>query len=732
MQTAKKNNLSTLLTVDEQGRFKPEIIPWAGMFVKDADPLIIEYLKIKNILYKLEKYEHDYPFCWRCQTPLLYYAKKTWFVGMSQLRDELIVNNNKVNWVPGHLKDGRFGEWLSDVKDWAFSRERYWGTPLPVWICQGCGNKKVISSLEDLSQNQTPRNNYFFMRHAEAENNQKGLIGCWPEPKNFKLTKKGEEQVKKAVLKLKKENKGKIDIIFASDLQRTKDTAQAIAEALGVKRVIYDSRLREVIFGSYNGKSSREYHAFFKTKKDRFERAPHGGESWNEVRERIFEFLRKVDDKMEFKNILIVGHGDPLWLLGGAIKHLGYDKQLKLKYPKTGDVWREKYLPSPVDERGNLDLHRPYIDNIDLTCENCKKTMRRVPDVVDVWFDSGAMPFAQWHFPFENKARINKSGLPVGTGLSYPADFICEGIDQTRGWFYTLLAVATLLGKGIPYKNVISNGHVLDKSGQKMSKSKGNVINPWEVIEKYGSDVIRWYFYTINPVGESKLFDEKDLQDRQRNFVMTIINTLNFYKLYGEKSSKLNVKSLKLKSNNILDKWILARFNMLVEEVTKNLDDYDATTAGRAINNFVDDLSNWYIRRSRRRFRDENSTDYKNAAATIRYILISLSKLIAPFTPFLAEYIFHNLEGHEKSVHLENYPRVDKKLIKRELVGEMALVRKIVALGLKLRAQNKLKVRQPLAKLKVKTKELKLKSDLMELIKDELNIKNVLMVNQRS
>ena len=730
MQTAKKNNLSTLLTVDEQGRFKPEIIPWAGMFVKDADPLIIEYLKIKNILYKLEKYEHDYPFCWRCQTPLLYYAKKTWFVGMSQLRDKLIANNNKVNWVPGHLKDGRFGEWLSDVKDWAFSRERYWGTPLPVWICQGCGNKKVISSLEDLSQNQTPRNNYFFMRHAEAENNQKGLIGCWPEPKNFKLTKKGEEQVKKAVLKLKKENKGKIDIIFASDLQRTKDTAQAIAEALGVKRVIYDSRLREVIFGSYNGKSSREYHAFFKTKKDRFERAPHGGESWNEVRERIFEFLRKVDDKMEFKNILIVGHGDPLWLLGGAIKHLGYDKQLKLKYPKTGDVWREKYLPSPVDERGNLDLHRPYIDNIDLTCENCKKTMRRVPDVVDVWFDSGAMPFAQWHFPFENKARINKSGLPVGTGLSYPADFICEGIDQTRGWFYTLLAVATLLGKGIPYKNVISNGHVLDKSGQKMSKSKGNVINPWEVIEKYGSDVIRWYFYTINPVGESKLFDEKDLQDRQRNFVMTIINTLNFYKLYGEKSSKLNVKSLKLKSNNILDKWILARFNMLVEEVTKNLDDYDATTAGRAINNFVDDLSNWYIRRSRRRFRDENSTDYKNAAATIRYILISLSKLIAPFTPFLAEYIFHNLEGHEKSVHLENYPRVDKKLIKRELVGEMALVRKIVALGLKLRAQNQLKVRQPLAKLKVKTKELKLKSDLMELIKDELNIKNVLMVKE--
>lgn len=727
MQTARKNNLAVLMTVNEEGKFIKEVTPWAGMFVKDADIPIIKDLKEKNILFKSQSYEHDYPFCWRCSTPLLYYAKKTWFVRMSQLRDKLIANNSKVNWVPGHLKDGRFGEWIKEVKDWAFSRERYWGTPLPIWICQDCGEKKVVSSIDDLAQNQAPRNNYFFMRHAEAENNSKKLISSWPEVKNFKLTQKGKGQIKKAAEKIKKDlakNKergsGNIDIIFASDLHRTKETAEAMAEALGVKKIIFDSRLREVSFGSYNGKSSAHYHKFFKTKKDRFEHAPSEGESWNDVQKRIAEFLRRVNEKMEFKNILVVSHGDPLWLLEGSIKNLDNNKQLKLKYPKVGDAWNVKYVALPMDDKGNLDLHRPYIDRIELVCGSCSKKMKRVSDVVDVWFDSGAMPFAQWHYPFENKARIDK-------GLSFPADFICEAIDQTRGWFYTLLAVSTLLGKNAPYKNVISTGHVLDKNGQKMSKSKGNVVNPWEMMDKYGADVVRWHFYTMNPVGESKLFDEKDLQDKLRNFVMTMVNTLNFYQLYG---MKINSAKTKLSSDNILDQWILARFNLLVEDVTKSLNEYDATTAGRSINDFVDDLSNWFVRRSRVRFRDENSKDYECAAITLRYIILSMSKLIAPFTPFLAEYLFHNLEGHEGSVHLEDYPKADKKLIDKELVEQMALVRKVVALGLKLRAQNQLKVRQPLAALKLQVKGVKLKAKLLELIEDELNLKDVLIVSE--
>lgn len=727
MQTAKKNNLSVLITVNEEGKFIDEITPWAGMFVKDADASIIEDLKTKNILYRSELYEHDYPFCWRCSTPLLYYAKKTWFVRMSQLRDKLLENNSKVNWVPGHLRDGRFGEWLKEVKDWAFSRERYWGTPLPIWICQDCGEKKVVSSIDDLAKNQAPRNDYFFMRHAEAENNSKKLISSWPEVKNFKLTPKGKGQIKKAAEKIRKDlakNKergsGNIDIIFASDLHRTKETAEAMAKALGVKKVIFDSRLREVSFGSFNGKLAAQYHKFFKTKKDRFEYAPEGGESWNDVTKRIAEFLRRVNEKMEFKNILVISHGDPLWLLEGSIKNLDNAKQLKLKYPKVGDAWNVKYVALPMDDKGNLDLHRPYIDRVELICSNCSKKMKRVNDVVDVWFDSGAMPFAQWHYPFENKARIDK-------GLSFPADFICEAIDQTRGWFYTLLAVSTLLGKGAPYKNVISTGHLLDKNGQKMSKSKGNVVNPWEMMDKYGADVVRWHLYTMNPVGESKLFDEKDLQDRLRNFVMTLINTLNFYQLYG---TKVAAKKSKLPSGNILDQWILSRFNLLVEEVTKNLNAYDATTSGRAINDFVDDMSNWYVRRSRSRFRDERSKDYENAAVTLRYIIVSMAKLVAPFTPFLAEYLFHSLEGHEGSVHLEDYPKVNKKLIDKELVEQMALVRKVVALGLKLRAQNQLKVRQPLATLKVRVKGGKLKSKLLELIADELNVKTVLATEE--
>lgn len=736
MQTAKKNNLSTLITVNEEGKFKPEIKPWAGMFVKDADPLILADLKSRNILYKKEQYEHDYPFCWRCSTPLLYYPKKTWFVKMSGLRDKLIAENKKVNWVPSHLRDGRFGEWLKEVKDWAFSRERYWGTPLPVWICQDCGHKKVISSVEELSQNQVPRNRYFFMRHAEAEHNCKKVVSCWPETKGFKLTQKGKGQIKKSAAKLLKElgDSHKIDIIFSSDLRRTKETTEEMAKALGVKKIIYDTRLREVDFGVYNEKAVKEYHAFYKSEKDKFDHAPLGGESWNDVTKRIFEFLRRVDEKMEYKNILVVSHGDPLWLLEGAVKNLDEARQLKLKYPKVGDWWEVKYVSLPRDEKGNLDLHRPYIDKVELRCEKCsagkrKTTMKRVSDVVDVWFDSGAMPFAQWHYPFENKSKIDKN-------VAFPADFICEAIDQTRGWFYTLLAVSTLLGKGVPYKNVVTTGHVLDKAGQKMSKSKGNVVNPWEMMDKYGADIVRWYLYTINSVGESKLFDEKDLQDRLRNFAMTLINTLSFYDLYGRKGGK-NIK-IKGKSENVLDKWIIAKLNILIEDVVKNLDRYDATTAGRLITDFVDDLSNWYVRRSRDRFRDENSEDYKHAAATLNHVLITMSELIAPFTPFLGEHIYQSLQSKDaklkdkktESVHMSKFPKSDKKLIDRQLVEGMDIVRKVATLGLKLRAQNQLKVRQPIAALKFKVKSLKLKIELIDLIKDELNVKSVLIVDE--
>jgi isoleucyl-tRNA synthetase len=522
MNVGQTNNLPIILNVDEEGKFKKEVKPWGEMFVKDADPLIIEDLKKRKLLFREETYEHEYPFCWRCDSPLLYYAKQSWFIKTTAIKDKLIENNEKVNWLPAHLKEGRFGEWLEDVKDWNLSRERYWGTPLPIWRCEKCKKMICIGSIKELKE--------------------------------------------------------------------------------------------------------------------------------------------KAESSLEIK-----------------------------------------------------DLHRPQIDEVVLRCD-CGGKMKRVKEVIDCWFDSGAMPFAQSHYPFENKDFIDKNEF-------FPADFICEAVDQTRGWFYTLLVVSTLLGFNAPYKNVVSTGLVLDGKGQKMSKSKGNVVVPSDIIDKYGADAARFYFYTVNSVGDPKKFDFKDVQTLYRRFFDTLINSRKFFALYAGQGFK---PEKEFKTNNLLDKWILSSLESLNLKTIEKLDNYDIVGAARLFEEFIDDLSNWYIRRSRKRLqKPENKKEKEEASQTLYCVLLKLSLLLAPFIPFSAESMYRDLKGKEESVHLNRYPSPEKDLIDEKLEEKMKGVREIVNLGLKERARLGIKIRQPLSDFIVdeelgvfKEKELK------DLVREELNVKN--------
>jgi isoleucyl-tRNA synthetase len=714
MAVGKENNLPVLLNVDEDGRFKEEVKDWQGLFVKEADPLIIGDLKKRGLLFKEERYSHEYPFCWRCKSPLLYYAKQSWFMNMQKVKKDLISNNKKINWVPSHLKEGRFGEWLKDVKDWAFSRERYWGTPLPVWRCGGCGSMEVIGSRKDLMEKNFSKNKYFIFRHGHSLRNAKDIVASWPEKFHSPLTEKGKKDVERTAKGLKK-----VDLIFSSDLLRTKQTSQIISRVTGAK-IIFDERLRELDMGDLNGKPVKEAGKFWDKEQKlsrmdyylrRFEVKAPGGEDWLDAKKRIYGFLKEINEKYQNKTIVIVSHELPLTMLESSIK--GFSLRETINYRekskiKTGECRKLDFRILPYDERQEVDLHRPYIDEVKFYCPVCETgLMTRSPEVIDCWFDSGSMPFAQHHYPFEGKIQL-------------PADYISEAIDQTRGWFYTLLAISTLLGKGPCYKNVISLGHVLDEKEEKMSKSKGNIVDPWYIVEKYGADAARWYFYTVNQPGEPKLFSEKDVDLTLKKFILTFWNSFQFFQTYKEDAParKKNAKA-RFKAGNLLDEWIVSRLNETVEEATGRLDGYDVTGAGRTIESFIiNDLSLWYIRRSRRRFAE--------AAPTLQLVLSTLSRLTAPFVPFLSEEIYRetkNSGGKTKnSVHLEDWPKTDKKLINKKLNREMEKVREMVALSLAERAKAGIKVRQPLRELEIPQK---INKKLLDLIKEEVNVKRV-------
>ncbi|MCX6813444.1 MAG: class I tRNA ligase family protein [Candidatus Azambacteria bacterium] len=714
----KKIGLPKVHTVDLDGKFIKGIsLGLDGLYVKsdEAESKILNYLRDNNFLFKTVKYEHDYPFCWRCNSPLLYYAKFSWFIRMEKLKKKLVDNNKKINWVPSHIKNGRFGGWLNEIKDWAFSRERYWGTPLPVWQCLKCKNEHVVGSLEEFNKFSPKKlNKYIFLRHGEAENNRVGILSSWPEKKKYFLTLKGIKEIEKLIPWLKKK---KIDLIFSSDLIRTKETAQIIAGTLD-KKIVYDKRLREHDFGIYNGRKVDDWTKLFSRRIDRYFIRSANGENLSDVKKRVMEFLKFLDAKYEGKNILIISHGNPIMAAVGAYEGYKDEKTFESREAlrieeKTGVIFEMAGHHWPYNEKGELDLHRPYVDDLIIKCQKCSGKMKRVKDVIDVWFDSGAMPFAQYHWPFNKK-------------LEYPADFISEGVDQTRGWFYTLHAVGTLMERGPAFKNVICLGHILDEKGEKMSKSKGNVVDPWEVINKYGIDALRWYFFTINPPGESKRFAIRDVEERLRRFVLTLSNVLIFYKTYATKQEIVSLWEISHweKNLSLLDKWILSRLNQTIKVVRNNLDKYEVTQAARPIDEFVDDLSRWWLRRSRKRF---SGKEAEIASLVLKEILEKTSRLLAPFTPFLAEYIYMEL-GNNNSIHLADYPNANSKFIDIGLEFQMTLVKNISAQALALRAKAGIKVRQPLASLKIKSQKSKVKinDELLNLIKEEVNVKEII------
>jgi isoleucyl-tRNA synthetase len=691
------------MTITENGKMI-EGFPGAGKFIKDADNDVVRALQEKKLIYLRTSIEHEYPFCWRCSTPLIYFARLTWFIEMSKLSRELTEANSVINWIPKHIKTGRFGEWLKEARDWSISRERFWGTPLPIWEGENCNHRFIASSFQDLTEHAYNKNTFFLVRHGEADHNVKKQIAAGKETtaNASHLTKRGISQIEK----LGKEFEHKaIDFIITSPFTRTQETAKILARYTGAK-VIIDKGLREVEAGVFNHKKVSEYHAFYKSYKDlneRFTQSPQNGENFQDITARMVKTVSVINRKYNGKRIIVVSHGDPLWLLLAATQAISKDNLYTIPYLNVG-MSREIVFPNfPFDTKGDLDWHRPFVDEIVVRCPQCDKKMRRIKEVADAWFDSGAMPFAQWHYPFENKAFIAKK-------QQFPADYIAEGIDQTRGWFYTLLAISVLLGRGAPYKNVISMGLVLDKEGQKMSKSRGNAVNPWGIVETHGADVLRWYLYTINNPGDPKRFDERELGKVFRRMFMILYNSYLFLNTY---------KNERAKPIQELDNWILARLHETIEETTKQLDQYLIGDAARKLEEFIGDLSRWYIRRSR-----------KNVSPKVlQTVLIETAKLLAPFTPFFAESLYQSLAfGEQQSVHLTSWTKSDKRLIKKELLRAMEEVRELVSDALALREKAGIRVRQPLASLTIKNQKSKIRNDkeLIQLLKDEINVKEVI------
>jgi isoleucyl-tRNA synthetase len=721
---AQKFGISILQTVDLNGRFVAAVNLWKNMFVKDADKYIFDYLSESGQLWAgdLSGIEHEYPFCWRCQTPLLYMAKSSWFIKMSQFRNNLLANNRKINWTPKHLQEGRFGQWLQEVKDWALSRERYWGTPLPVWKCLECGEKEIVGSISDISQRTKSNNHYWFLRHGEAENNKKDINNAWPEKKKFSLTPLGRKQAELSAKKLIKE---KIDLIISSPILRTLQTAQIASKILGVKKIIIEKNLREIDLGVLNGKPNKDYHAQFANEYEHHFKKIKGGESVDDLQRRMAQLLMKLEKKYQGKKILLVSHQYPIWMSEAWSKQLWGVSSNKLSKVKYGEIKKINVPNLPYDQYGKLDLHKPYIDEIKFICKKCGGKMQRYSEVIDVWFDSGAMPFAQFHYPFENKKIFDG-------GKIFPADFICEAIDQTRGWFYTLLAISTFMQKGTPYKNVISLGHVLDEKGQKMSKSKGNVVSPWNMIDKYGSDSVRWYFYTVNQAGEPKLFAEKDLA-RSLGVLQTFNNVVNFFELYIVPQLKNKKLSLKLPAKlTTVDEWILTRLDETILKVSDDMDSYSAVDAARHLQSFIDDLSRWYLRRTRSLLQQpESQESFLASAQVLGFLIYNTTRLLAPFAPFLSEKIWQetilkSFSGIKvQSVHLENYPVSRVAKINSDIISNMEVVRNLANIILKLRAQAGKKVRQPLGVVYVLEEIKGLDNDMLKVLKDETNIKEI-------
>ncbi|MFA6524215.1 MAG: class I tRNA ligase family protein [Candidatus Paceibacterota bacterium] len=717
MGLAKENNIPFIRHVEPNGVFTKDVADFAGIKVKpkedgqSTDILIIKYLAKKGKLFSKEKIIHSYPHCYRCETPLLYYALPSWFVNIQKVKNDLLKNAESINWIPSHLKEGRFKNIMESAPDWTISRNRFWASPLPIWKSES-GKIMFVNGIEDLkSKVKKSGNKYFAFRHGEAENNV-SKVYLEDLHGNANLTEKGKEQV----LETAKNFKEKVDIIISSPFNRSKQTTKIICEEINFpfESVIYDKRIEEWKTSSiFEGQDKAIFEKYYcEDYLDKLEEVLPNAESFAQVIKRVGDFIYDIENKYSGKNILIVGHQGATRALSFLVKGLAFNdlsnKNDLLISLKNAEVREFDFVPLPHNHNYELDLHRPYIDSIVLVDEKGEE-YKRIPEVVDCWFESGSMPFAQDHYPFENLDWKEKN---------FPAGFVAEYIAQTRTWFYYTHAISSILFNEAPFKNVVTTGTILAEDGQKMSKSKNNFPDPWILFDKYGVDALRFYLMFC-PVmkGEDINFSEKSVQDISNKIINRFNNVISFYELYRD----VEVEDIKarVESKNILDQWILARLDELIAQSTDGMEKYDMAQATKPFELFIEDLSTWYLRRSRDRLKDNN----KEAKKVLYFVIKTLAVLMAPFTPFISEDIWQKFkkEGDLESIHLSNWPESNE--INYEVIENMEQTRKVVSLGLEARQKAGLKVRQPLSKLRIKNYELGI--EYTELIKDELNVKEI-------